>query len=244
MTKYIHEINPTLEILSFGEDSDNNAYILEKNFLDVGWNLKIKINDKEIDFTLPFLEEYSVKATLPILLVCDYLDLDLKQIVTKYKNYTHFASSGNFYKVTSYEKTFYLYDQSIRGILDGFKETLKVISQMKPQKKGKKIALFSEFINFDESSVDVVNLDEFKLLFKNSGLKSLFTINKFCEHINVLHDKSIWKEHRFSINDIMDKVIADIEDDDMLFIRATQESKADTLVKNILDNASSVEQYY
>lgn len=244
MTNYIKKINPTLQILTFGESEDNDAYIIEKEFINLNWELKVKINEKYIRFKLPFLEEYSVKAVLPILLVCDKLGLDLNEVIKRYDNYKHYASSGNFYKVTLNEKTFYLYDQSIRGILNGFKETLKIMEQMTPQNNGRKIALFSEFINFKESSVKEINTNEFQTLFRNSGINSLYTIHQFPEHINVLHDKNIWKEHKTKIEDIIDVVLSDIKNDDMLFVRAVFDSEANKLTEKILKDASLVKQYY
>lgn len=244
MTNYIKKINPTLQILTFGETEDNDAYIIEKEFSNLGWELEVKINEKNIRFKLPFLEEYSVKAVLPILLVCDKLNLDLNEVVKKYDNYKHYASSGNFYKITYNEKTFYLYDQSIRGILNGFKETLRVMEQMIPENNGRKIALFSEFINFEESSVKEINTNEFQTLFKNSGINSLYTIHQFSEHINVLPNKNIWIEHKTKIEDITDIILNDIKNDDILFVRAVWKTEANKLTEKILKNASLVKQYY
>ena len=181
---------------------------------------------------------------LPILLVCDRLNLDLDKVVSRYPSYRHFESSGNYYEVQYKDKTFFLYDQSIRGILAGYKETLKIIANMQPVGKGRKLAVFSEFVDLNESAVDLVDTQEFKGLFEKSNLDALFTINLFSEHINVLHDKSIWLEHRKDIEDITPRILNEIQDKDMLFIRATLKCKANRLVRKILEGAVHVKQFY
>jgi len=244
MTQYIKDINPTINILTFGDTSDNDAYVIKKEYTDNYWQVDAQINNKSISFSLPFLEKYAARATLPILLVCDLLNLNLEEVVQQYKEYTHFKSSGNFYKVNHENKSFFLYDQSTRGILNGFKETLELMSTLRTKNSGKKIALFSEFINFNEGSVNEIDVKEFQELIDNSGLEELYTTNLFCEHINILPNKSIWKEHKKKIKDIIPIVMENIKDNDILFVRATEESNAHLLINKILTSAKAVKQYY
>ena len=73
---------------------------------------------------------------------------------------------------------------------------------MKPERNGRKIAELSEFTNLDDSDKSIVDVDEFQALFISAGLDVLYTAHFFSEHINVLPDKSIWKNHSFDISDI------------------------------------------
>lgn len=244
MKEYIRNINPTVNVLSFGEDDDNDAYIESKEFKNPGWDVLVNINKKRYSVFIPFLEEYAVKAILPCLLTCDLLGLDVTEVAKEYEGIKNYSSSGNFYKIDFEDKSFYLYDQCRRGILDGFKETLNVISLLQPKNGGRKIALFSEFISFSEAGVEEVNLDEFRELFSKSGLDIFLSTHRFHEHINVLPDKNIWKEHFSDLPASVDEILGMLQDEDMLFVRATRKSNAKVLTNAILERAITVRQFY
>ena len=231
------------EILLFGEDNSCNAYIIKQEFNGFGWNITAQIESETIEYILPLLEEYAPKNSLAVLLTAYHLGINLEKAVKNYNSYSQYGSSGNFYKLSGKSGSFYLYDQSKRGEMDAFKSTLRLIKMMKPKNNARKIVILSEFTNLEEADSSIINIDEFKELINEANIDLLYTTHYFTEHINVLENKDIWKNHSFDINNIQKEIIDEIKKDDIVFIRGTLKSNLDSLVKKIIEN-NEIEKKY
>ena len=217
--KYKH-----VDILTYGTARRCNANLLYKKFEDFGWNVIAKIEDKVVAYRVPFFEEYAVSASLGVLLCAYHLGLDIHKAADEYYGCENFKSSGIFYKVNYKDKKFYLYDQSNRGGIEGYESFFKTLSYIKLKNGAKKILLTSEFVDYKDGEMRFIDTKKFQKLIKDSGIKALYSVEQFCEHINVLKNKSIWKNHSIDFSNIKDEIIDSIEDGDMLSIKGIFES--------------------
>ncbi len=244
--KLIKEINKhgDFKILLFGENENCHAQILNKHFNNFDWDIKARIEDQLIEYHLPLLEEYAPHNSLCVLLTAYHLGVDISKSAMQYGDYRQYGSSGNFYQLQNSKGRFYLYDQSKRGELDAFKSTLRLISRMQPNTGGRKIAILSEFTNLDEADISIINVDEFRALIEQAGIDLLYTTHHFSEHINVLPDKSIWKNHKANIEHLIPEILDVINDNDMVFVRGTLMSDLKKMVDAVLNSADVVKRYY
>ena len=226
--KYKH-----VDILTYGSSRRCNANLLYKEFRDFGWNVIAKIEDKVVAYRVPFFEDYAVSASLGVLLCAYHLGLDIHKAADEYYTCENFKSSGIFYEVLYKNKRFYLYDQSNRGGIEGYESFFKTMSYIKPEKNGKKILLTSEFVDYDDGEMKFIDTKKFQKLIKSSGIKALYSVEKFSEHIDVLEDKSIWKNHSLDFNNIKDEIIDSIESGDILSVKGIFESNLPKFILHV-----------
>lgn len=229
-----------IEILAFGDDNKCNAQLLHKINSTHGWKVKARIENNIIEYDIPTLENYSPLSSISVLLSVFHLGGDIYDAADRYRFYHNIRSSGNFYELINKQGNFFLYDQSVRIGIDAFRSTLQLMERIRPKNKGKKIAVFTEFFDFEEAPKEILNTSEFKALFEQSGIDCLYTANKFIEHSDVLHDKSIWRKHADNIDALINEIIENISQDDIIFIRAKWDSGADKLADIILNNSKII----
>lgn len=222
-----------IEILTYGSSSKCNANVLYKKYSNFGWDVIAKIENKVVAYKVPFMEEYSVSNSLGVLLCAFHLGLDVHESANEYYNCRNFKSSGLMYGVELNDKNFYLYNQCNRGGIEGYESFFKTLSYLKPKRKGKKILITSEFVDYIDGEMDNIDEKLFQKLIKNSGITDLFSVEKFSEHINVLEDKSIWKNHSIDYNNIKDEIFNTIQDDDIVSVKGIFDCSLTSFMKDL-----------
>ena len=225
LSKNILYHNPYTIIKTIGNSSDCDAYIIKKEFYGFGWKVEASIEDEIVKYYIPIIDEHIAISSLLELLTAKLLKVDLQEISKNYQSIEHYYSSGKLYKVSIDDKNFFLYDQSKRGGIESYESLLKSIKYIKPKNNGKKILLTSEFVDYEDDEMKNIECEKFQNLFYESGLDMVFSIEKFSEHMDVLHDKNIWELNSFTLDDIQKQVIDKIQNDDVLFVKAIFESK-------------------
>ena len=226
--KYKH-----IEILTYGTNRSCSAHVLYKKFSDFGWDVIAKIEDIVVAYRVPFFEEYAVSVSCGVLLCAYHLGLDVHLAANEYYKNENFKSSGLFYEVTYKGKKFYLYDQSNRGGIEGYESFFKTLSYIKPKNEGKKILVTSEFVDYKDGEIQLLDTKKFQKLIQNSGIETLFSVEKFSEHINVLSDKSIWENHSIDWNNIKNEIINFAQEDDILCVKGIFESNLPDFIEYI-----------
>lgn len=213
-----------IQILTYGHDTSNQAYPLYKNFSNFGWDVVAKIENMVVAYRIPFFEEYAVSVSCGVLLCGYHLGVDVHAMANNYSKNQNFKSSGLLYKVTYKSKHFYLYDQSKRGGIEGYESFFKTLSYIKPKNNGKKIVVTSEFVDYKDGEMQFIDIPKFQNLIEKSQIQTLFSVEKFSEHIQVLKDKSIWKNHSIDWNNLKEEILETIQNDDILSIKGIFES--------------------
>lgn len=240
-------LRPDVKLRVFGDNDTCHAQLLQATFDHPNWLIKARIGETLLDYTLPLWEAYAPLSSVSVLLAVQALDGDVAAAAKRFTSYQHFQSSGHFYELEKDGNRFFLYDQSTRIGLEAFKSTLQLIATLKPKRQGKKIAVFTEFYSLDKAPRSILDEQAFQDLFRASGLDCLYTAAHFPEHLNVLADKSIWKNHSYTISNLMDEIIDAIQADDMLFVRgavADGEVGLDQLVARLLKECTLLKIFY
>ena len=222
-----------IDIRTYGEESSNNAYILYKKFREFGWDIIAKIENKVVSYRVPFHEEYAPSNSLGVLLCAHYLGADVHKGANRYYNAENFKSSGKLYKANYKNKSFYLYDQSNRGGIEGYKSFFKTLSYLKPNNEGRKFLVTSEFVDYKDGEIKLINQPHFQKLINDANVDILYSVEKFSEHINVLEDKTIWKNHSLDFNNIKDEIIDAIQEDDIVCVKGIFESNLPKFIEYI-----------
>ncbi|AXH13392.1 Mur ligase family protein [Halarcobacter bivalviorum] len=222
-----------LTIKTYGTKPSNNAYILYKKFKNFGWDVIAKIENKVVAYRVPFLEEYAPTNSLGVLLCTYHLGFDIHEAANSFYNIENLKSSGVFYKASYKNKSFFLYDQSNRGGIEGYISFFKTLKLISNEEINRKILLTSEFVDYKDGEMQLIDSKYFQTLIKASGLDVLYSVEKFSEHINVLEDKSIWKNHSIDFENIKDEVLDEIKENDLLCVKGIFESNLPAFIEYI-----------
>lgn len=219
LQKYDH-----FDLLTFGSSRTCNAQLLYKKYNNFGWDVIAKIEEIVVAYRVPFPEIHEPEASLAVLLSVYHLGGDVRAAAAKFYSCSNFKSSGKIYEVNCHGKHFYLYDQSYRGGIEGYQSFFKSLRDFNPPNGGKKVLLTSEFVDYEDGEMALIDNELFQKLIAESGIESLFTVEKFTEHINVLPDKTIWKNHSLDFNNIKEEVLDSVDENDILCIKGIFES--------------------
>ncbi len=217
--------NPRINILSFGSDDSCDAFVVEREFVDFGWNAKINIRGKLVSLRIPLIDSFAVDAAVSELLSVDLLGGNVFEAVERYSSIDNYRSSGDFFNVHVQGKTFFLYDQSRRGGIENYQCFFKTLSYIKPNRNGRKLLLTSAFMDYKDGDIRYVKGSMFRESIAKAGLSGIFTVEYFPEHIDVLEDKNIWIEHKSNCEEIFDSFFDYINDDDFVCVKGIFESK-------------------
>lgn len=219
LSKYDH-----FDLLTFGSSRSCNAQLLYKHYNHFGWNVIAKIENIVVAYRVPFPEAHEPAASLAVLLSVYHLGGDVRAAASKFYTCTNFKSSGKLYEANYKGKNFYLYDQSHRGGIEGYQNFFKSLRDISPRNGGKKILLTSEFTDYEDGEMEFIDEPIFRNLITDAGIDLLFTVEKFTEHINVLPDRSIWRNHSLDFNNIKEEIVDSVQENDILCVKGIFES--------------------
>ncbi|AXH13395.1 protein containing Six-hairpin glycosidase-like domain protein [Halarcobacter bivalviorum] len=86
---------------------------------------------------------------------------------------------------------------------------------------GKKVVIVSEFV--DEMSVHSLDIEKYKTLISKAKIDSLYTIGSFTNHIEVIEDINIWKNHSQSFDTLENEILNELSENDILFIKTNKD---------------------
>ncbi len=220
-------------ILTFGNDASCNAQLLNSTFNNFGWDIKARIENTIINYRINFIESHAPINSLASLLCAYHLGLDIKKSASKFNSCIHYKSSGNLYRLLDDKKQFMMYDQSYRGGIESYIEFFKTIAITQPKGHGKKIVITSEFVDYKDGEMDNIDTKLFQELIKNTNIDIFYSVEKFNKHKNVLDNTTISNIHGSKHEDIEDKILSNISNDDIIFIKGIFESDLPKLSKKI-----------
>ena len=229
-----------IQRMDCGNNQNANAQIVHSVYHDFGWSVLARIADKLVSYFLPFPEAHAPEASLPVLLAAYHLGANLHMAANHYFECTNFKSSGKLYAVSSNQKSFYLYDQTLRGGVEGYASFFRTLSHFKAPGGAKKIVLTSGFLDANDGAVrDIIDIDFFNQVIGDADVDMFYTVGNFCEHMNVLPDKNHWKNHAPDFESIKAEVLDCITDNGFLCVKSIFESNLDKFIEWIKQEADT-----
>lgn len=232
------------EILTFGSSAECSGQLVSKVFSDFGWDVRAVIQGQEVSYRLPLIEDYAPLASVSVLLLARQLGADIQQCAREFASYQNYESSGNLYQIDRENGSFHVYDQSRRGEWKGFESMFELMGRLTPKNGGRKIAVLTEFINFEDNPDAPIDLDRMGEMVQKSGLDLLFSVHQFKAHSSVVKPPINWVKHGETYEDILDDLIAAINPNDMVFVRGIEDARLDKLVNNLLELGLSNKKIY
>lgn len=232
------------DIVAFGSSSHCEGRLISQHFTNFQWEVSADILGETVRYTLPMIENYAPLASVGVLLAAKLLGADIQRSASEYPGYKNFESSGNLYEVRLDQGFFYVYDQSRRGEWKGFESMFELMSRLKPARNGRKVAVLTEFINLDDNPDAPIDLDHMRGFIEKAGIDLLYSVHRFKEHSAIVPSGIEWMHHGETVADIQDKLIAEIQPDDMVFIRGIEDARLDKLVNKLIEQGKSVKKLF
>jgi UDP-N-acetylmuramoyl-tripeptide--D-alanyl-D-alanine ligase len=232
------------EILEFGSSPSCSGRLVDARYSRFHWDIAANILDEDVHYTIPLIEDYAPLASVGVLLMAKLLGGDLQRCASEYATYNNFESSGNLYEVQIEGGRFYVYDQSRRGEWKGFESMFELMSRLKPENGGRKIAVLSELINFEDNPDFPVDLERMRDSFERAGADLLYSVHRFREHSAIVTPNTDWCCHGETFSDIQDDLISTIRPNDLIFIRGIEDARLDQLVKKLIAVSISAKKIY
>ena len=166
-----------LNISTFGKHKDSDVRI-DKIIRKVNKSkIFIKIKNQKINLEIRDINFYNVLASLAVL---KELNLDLSNILTKFKNFKSSEGRGKKYTISRYNKKFKFIDESYNANPSSVKNAIKKLSLIKKEKfkkyliLGDMLELGSKSKKFHEDLSKVINNSDIDKVFIK-GKKIFFT---------------------------------------------------------------------
>ena len=169
-----------LNISTFGKHKDSDVRI-DKIIRKVNKSkIFIKIKNQKINLEIRDINFYNVLASLAVL---KELNLDLSNILTKFKNFKSSEGRGKKYTISRYNKKFKFIDESYNANPSSVKNAIKKLSLIKKEKfkkyliLGDMLELGSKSKKFHEDLSKVINNSDIDKVFIK-GKKIFFTYKR------------------------------------------------------------------
>jgi len=218
LLKAIKKRKPNIKYITFGSDKDNEAYLIEANFIKekLGYNIKANILGEEVEYFLPLIQSYLPLASVSALLCAKVLGFDVKKVSSKFSSLIPYDTMGQLRVIHKPEGDILFYDQSKRGSIDGFRVAFKDLQKIDP----KRIVALIGSVSFKEDTKWVREAHlEIANMINHSKIKRLYTTGKFSEYItDNLADKSIFVKQSDDLDYLANSLVNDIKPGDVLFI--------------------------
>ena len=219
LEKYDH-----FELVIYGSRKDFAAHIVAKTYRDFGWDVTADIDGTTVSYRVPFPELHEPASSLAVLLTVKSLGGDVKAAAERFPLCRNFKSSGNLYRAAYRGKRFFLYDQSHRGGIEGYASFFRTLKYMHPSGGGRTVLVTSEFVDYQDGEMALIDEAFFRTLIAAARIDALYSVEKFPEHLNVLPDKNIWKNHSADFRTLVDELLEGVEEGDLLCIKGIFES--------------------
>jgi hypothetical protein len=120
-----------------------------------------------------------------------------------------------------------------------------LMSRLHPKQCGRKIAVLSEFINWEDNPGVMVDTGRMRSLMEAAGIGILFTVQEFKQHEGVLPTGMEWRLHGDTQEDIRADLLHTVRENDIVFIRGVKSARMSNLVSALLDRkGGTVEKIY
>ncbi len=116
---------------------------------------------------------------------------------------------------------------------DSFEQFFKEIRLLNPKKDAKKIVIVSAFVNVEKNINETLDTEMYKTLIQTAQIDCLFTVENFREHVRVLEDISIWRNHADNYENIEDEIINTINPNDIVCVKGVKKSKLPQLTEKL-----------
>ena len=169
-----------LKISTFGKHKDSDVRIDKIIRKDNKSKIFIKIKNQKINLEIRDINFYNVLASLAVL---KELNLDLSNILTKFKNFKSSEGRGKKYTISRYNKKFKFIDESYNANPSSVKNAIKKLSLIKKEKfkkyliLGDMLELGSKSKKFHEDLSKVINNSDIDKVFIK-GKKIFFTYKR------------------------------------------------------------------
>lgn len=221
-------------ILVFGSAPGCEGRLIDAVFEGFRWRVFAEILGEHFEYELPLLEHYAPLASVGVLLQAKLLGADVAACVGEYADYQNYESSGNLYRLPVGQGVALIYDQTQRGEIKGFESTFELMSRLRPQQGGRKIAVLSEFINLADNPGFEVDIKHMQALMARAGIDLLFTVNEFERYAEAVPAGVDWRKHGKSQEDIRESLLACVQANDMVFLRGVLASQLGKLTRALL----------
>ncbi|MCF6203820.1 MAG: protein containing Six-hairpin glycosidase-like domain protein [Methylococcaceae bacterium] len=114
-----------------------------------------------------------------------------------------------------------------------FEQFFKKIRLLTPSNNAKKIVIVSEFIDVKKILNGTLDIEMYKTLIQAAQIDCLFTVENFREHVSVLDDISIWKNHADKVESIEGEIINSITPNDIVCVKGVKKSKLPELTEKL-----------
>ncbi len=220
LTKY-----SKLEVKKFGLESlDNNAYILYKNYNDLGWDIIAKIEDKIVSYRFPFMAEELISISLGSLLCAYHLGIDIHIFADKFYKLKSFKNSGELYTIKLNSKKIYLYERCSKDNSESHEEFFKLVENMKPKKGTKLFLITSEKFLYTDTKKKEIDRQSLAKSIKDSNIDSFICIEKYYNSDTILH---------IQLRYLLDNVINKMNNNDIVILKGLSKDIFNFLMKNI-----------
>ena len=206
-------------LLTFGSSDDDDAQLLQADFDNskLGWQVKARIQDQQIDYFVPLLQAHTPLASLATLLTVKCLGLDPAQAATAYASLKPYETMGRMLTLKKPQGDILFYDQSRRGAIGGMRSAFDDLSRLKPQ--GKVIALVGGISTKRDTDWTKEAHAELAQMINNSPIDRLYTTGNYMGYVQEgLSQPSVFVQHSDDLDELAQRLTDELEAGDLLFI--------------------------
>jgi len=206
-------------IYLYGSRDGVDARLLKASFdtEKFGWRIISDIAGKNLDYFIPYFQGHAPLASVGILLLVEKLGYNVEQAARDYRVNEPFETMGRLLVIHKNTKDILFYDQSRRGGMHGMTSAFADLKNFKVT--GKIVALVGGISIIKDSDWTKEAHRKLAGLINDSQIARLYTTGNYVSYVHeYLRDKSLLIKHSDNLDELAERLMADCEHGDLLFI--------------------------
>ena len=221
-------LKKTKNVFTFGKNQKcNSTFEINKKDKVLFSTLKNKIHlHKKINF-----KNWEINISI-IVIVLEILKLDLKKLVTKFEKLKPLAGRGEVKEIKKESKKFYLIDESYNSSPDALITAIENLNELR-FKANQKVLVIGDMLELGEFS-KVMHKKIIPTIIKVKP-RVVITIGKFSKLISDNLPKNIKTFHFKKVIYVYNKLIKEINDNDIVMIKGSNSIKLTDISKTLFE---------
>jgi UDP-N-acetylmuramoyl-tripeptide--D-alanyl-D-alanine ligase len=222
-------------IISFGKEATAEFRLktYQQNSSGTGAALDIEVGKKHFQYQWPLVGEHLANIALIVHAVAEVLNLKQDEVCQALTKVHPIKGRGIHHHILVKGQQIYLIDDAYNANLTSMLAGLKVLKTIKPQKKGRRIAVLGEMLELGDFALDhhqriaqFLDNSEIDQVFLTGGIAMLHCYNTLPEHLRGGYTQQV--------QELVPLVMNYLRPHDVVFVKGSKGSRVSVVVEALL----------
>ena len=227
----IPNLNKNIKIFSFGDSKKANIKVVKYITHTDQSFLEVKLEHKELKYSVPFARRHIALNTLPAILACQLTNNPYEEFIKEFEKFKPLKGRGNKYNINYFNKDITIIDDSYNANPDSMAASINSLNEIRKDSSQRVIAFLGDMLELGEKSKKFHK--ELSGIINESDIDKVFVYGKYIRE--TFKNLSKYKKGKVfnNLNEAYYYFSKFINNNDLLMIKGSNATGLNQFSKNI-----------